>query len=291
MTDLDEVRGELRAERTFDHDRDLWLRDHRPLQRMEHPAISAIMLVEAACEASRLLFPALEVVELRNVEFLGIMSCPLGGRLEVEIRCRYLEEEPGVVCGVSLGAVEQASASAPPSFGCEVAMGARQTPAGTPQEPWVRPSDLDTPPLSRQECLERYERRTALTGRYRLMDRFEGTGADRIAAWTVHASTPDFVDEAGSGYSSSPYVLEALLQTAIFFFGVRQDDDHRKALPTRIGSIVLGRRALEGEPLRVEARLLEATTEGTLWNARALDGKAMVVMELRGLRAAWLGES
>ncbi len=120
------------------------------------------------------------------------------------------------------------------------------------------------------------------------MDRVEGTGVDRIAVWTINARTKDFVEKTGSGYVSSPYVLEAILQAALFFFNTRQDDDLREALPVRIGRFVLGHCAPEAEPLHVEARLLEAATEGALWNARALDGEAVVVMELW---AAWLGTS
>ena len=73
---LDLKKGVLQASREFSMERDLWIADHKPFKFLKNPLVSAIMALETFMEAARLLYPYLEVREVREVEFLEAIEVP-----------------------------------------------------------------------------------------------------------------------------------------------------------------------------------------------------------------------
>jgi NAD(P)-dependent dehydrogenase (short-subunit alcohol dehydrogenase family) len=290
---LDAGRGLLAARRTFTVGRDLWLPDHRPLKGLAHPIVSAIMLVETALEAARLLYPHLDAVEVEDVDFLEMLACDPAAGLPIDLVCRRLRDQAGVVCDVSVARLEDPAQ--PPrlahpfrSFGCRVKLGvgSESTAAGGP---WLTPEACDTAPKDRRAMMARYESHTALAGRYLVTDRCDGTADGLVAGYTTYTESTDFSGRGANGYQYSPYVLEALLQIAHFYHHMRDEDDARMALPMRIGRLRLARRAVEGERLRVEGRRTSVLDGGTAWDVRAVDDSGMVVMAATDLFVRWYG--
>jgi acyl transferase domain-containing protein/NAD(P)H-dependent flavin oxidoreductase YrpB (nitropropane dioxygenase family)/NAD(P)-dependent dehydrogenase (short-subunit alcohol dehydrogenase family)/acyl carrier protein len=289
---LDPTRGLLVARRTFTAQRDLWLADHRPFKELDHPIVSAIVLVEAALEATRLLHPHLDVIDVSDVDFLEMLHCHAEAALATDLVCRSSRGDQGsVVCDVSLTAVDDPAQ--PPrathafrSFGCRVRLGAISWHSHA-EAPWLTPEACDTEAKDRRALLDKYETKTGLNGRYRVLHGFDGTAPGLIAGYMLNSKEQDFADQDGNHYQYSPYVLEALLQAAHFYLHMRDDRDERKALPMRIGRLRIGRRAVPGERIRVEGRRVSETDAGTLWDLRAVDQSDQVVMEVSELLARW----
>ena len=73
---LDLRQERLEASRTFSRQNDLWIADHRPLKSLAHPLVSAAMMLETFMESARILYPRLQVLGVRQVRFLDMISCP-----------------------------------------------------------------------------------------------------------------------------------------------------------------------------------------------------------------------
>ncbi|HEY3382688.1 MAG TPA: SDR family NAD(P)-dependent oxidoreductase [Vicinamibacterales bacterium] len=289
---LDRTHGLLVARRTFTAERDVWLQDHRPFKELEQPIVSAIMLVEAALEAARLLYPHLDVLDASDVDFLEMLACRPGVPLAADLVCRSSRGDQGsVVCDVALTAVDDPTQ--PPradhafrSFGCRVRLGAGTWRARA-EAPWLAPGTCDTEAKDRRALLGKYETKTGLTGRYRVLHGFDGTAPGLTAGHTLYAEEADFAGRRDNRYQYSPYLLEAMLQAAHFYPHMRDESDERKALPMRIGRLRIGRRAVAGENIRVEGRCTADTEAGMLWDLRAVDRSGEVVLEVSEFLARW----
>jgi acyl transferase domain-containing protein/NAD(P)H-dependent flavin oxidoreductase YrpB (nitropropane dioxygenase family) len=286
---VDAGREELVAARTFSADRDLWLADHKPLKQLRGPIVSAVALVEQALEAVRILFPHLDALEVRDIEFRQMLECPDGGELPVRIECRRVPSLEGALCRVGVAPCVDGNleAGSPSAFLCSVLAGRVASEPRAAGPAWVTAQDLDTPPVDLREGQRRYERHTDLTGRYRVMRHFEGTAPSLIAGETEYAEGRDFAMSVPCRYQYAPYLLEALLQIAHLFPSIRSERDSRQALPASVARLQLGRKVRVGEHLRVEGRLTSERTEGTLWDVRAIDAAGEVIMEIDGLFARW----
>ncbi|MCU0242199.1 MAG: SDR family NAD(P)-dependent oxidoreductase [Vicinamibacteria bacterium] len=286
---VDAYREELLATRIISAGRDLWLADHKPLKQLEAPLVSAISFVEMALEAARALWPHLDALEVQDIEFRQMLECATDRELPLRIEARRTQAPAGVLCQVAVTPADGDEANAaqpsrPPAFVCKVLLG-RAEQARQAGATWTSPEEFDTPAVDRVEGLRRYALNTALSGRYQVMHHFEGTGPGRIAGTTIYEPGQDFAHLDTFHYQYSPYVLEALLQIAHLYFNIRDEQDERQALPAGIARLALGRRARNGERLRVEGRCTAERPEGTLWDARAVAESGEVVMELRGLLA------
>ena len=81
-----------RRHESFPRERDLWIADHKPFKFLKHPLVSAIMALETFMEAARLLYPYMEVREVREVEFLEAIEVPPDVTINSGITCHRLKE-------------------------------------------------------------------------------------------------------------------------------------------------------------------------------------------------------
>ena len=152
---------------------------------------------------------------------------------------------------------------------------------------WLTPEVCDTEPKDRAALLRKYETKTGLLGRYRVLYGFDGTAPGLNAGCMVYAEERDFAGRDDNRYQYSPYVLEALLQTAHFYPHMRDERDERSALPMRIGRLRIGRRAVPAERIRVEGRLTADKESGMLWNLRAVSQSGEVLLEVWDFLVRW----
>jgi hypothetical protein len=167
-------------------------------------------------------------------------------------------------------------------MGCGQDAGVRDFP-GFP----VKLEELDTRPMDHAEAMQKYGERGELHGRYRVIEEFDGTGPGAIRGRTVYRQGDDFAPPLKTRYQYSPYALEALMQSAIFYIGMRNEEDRRLFIPQRMGELIWFRKCVDGERLTIEGRLKRENEEGVLWDARALDEKGQTVMYLRDMVFRW----
>ena len=287
---LDLKAGELVAKRTFSRASDLWLEDHKPLKLLKHPLVSAIMAVETFLEAAHLLYPHLSVLGVRRLNFKHILECPPDRGREARIVCRR-EDDPGheLHCHVELS-----SAGLSPSgrlldtwstnYVGQVILGPRITPLSMLPELAINAKDLDTRPMEAHEIQENYENRTGLRGRYRVLEKIDGTGPEIIKGAMVYKEQEDM---AGSGlprYHYPPYLLEALMHLFVFHTALRQESGSADVLPAGMDEMRFTRPARNGERFTLEARLRSRDERGFTWDGRALDESGAPIMQVLSMR-------
>jgi len=278
ITEIDLRSGELKAARSFCHKKDLWLPDHKPFQFLRHPLVSAIMAIETLLESATLLYPHLHVKAVQEAEFLEILDCPPGLQRSSEIVCRRIGHEgPEVVCeavlasqGISPAGRELNQKAV--NFKAKLVLGGEQELAAPilPRFP-VRKEELDSRPIDRAEILDWYERRSHMQGRYRLMEELDGSGPDCIRGRLVYRESEDFAPPLRTVYQYSPYLLEALMQAAMFYVVMRNENEDRTFIPHSIGEILLFRKCRKDETVLIEGRMIRRNDEGLTWEARGLD--------------------
>jgi acyl transferase domain-containing protein/NAD(P)H-dependent flavin oxidoreductase YrpB (nitropropane dioxygenase family)/NAD(P)-dependent dehydrogenase (short-subunit alcohol dehydrogenase family)/acyl carrier protein len=291
-TDLN--RGELVAEKSFSVDRDLWIADHKPFKFLNHPLVSGIMVLEAFTEAASILVPYLQVKGAKDVLFLDMLECPPGTEPQAEIVCRVLRGCGNeVVCELFLKSSDDSTpVHAHPSYSlrhqAKILLGRRdefsaEMPVGFP----IRAEEINSRPLKRNEILEKYQQRTDMRGRYRLMQEFEGTGDGLIRGRFIYRQTDDFNGLKNTTYQFSPYTLEAMMQAVNFYVIMRNESESRSMIPRRIGELHYLRNSTEGEIITVEARMIRTDDSGIIWNARAVDADGRILMVAKEMEMSW----
>jgi Polyketide synthase dehydratase len=148
----------------------------------------------------------------------------------------------------------------------------------------VRPDELRTPPVSREEVLKWYEDRTGLDGRYRVLEVIDGTGPGLVRGETIYREANDFEHLPAARYQYSPYLLEALMQLVGFQMLAMDPQDRHPMLPTEIGEMRFLRKCRAGERITLEARLRVQDQESLAWDARGLDDQGRTIMQVRTMR-------
>jgi hypothetical protein len=284
--------GRMTVSRTFNPATDLWIDDHKPFKFMQHPLISAIMVVETFLEASTMLYPHLRPRGVRHVQFLDIVECPTATDRPCEISCvTESVRRNEIVCNVELSTRETSSdriLEKPVSkYRAQVVLGGSPgKPTDLPGFP-VRLNELDSRPMENPEVQEWYTDRTDMGSRYRVMERLDGTGPQSIRGKTVYREASDFQGLKLTNYVYSPYLLEALMQMVNFYIIMRDTSEERPMIPNGIGEMIYTRKCTDGEELILEARVVDRDERGITWNARALDISGAVVMTVEDLRMVW----
>ncbi len=290
VTFLDLHKGVLQATREFSRARDLWIADHKPFQFLKNPLVSAIMALETFMEAARLLYPYLEVREIREVEFMEAIEVPPEVAILTTITCRRLAEMTGeVVCQLTMesplispsGKVMEKKVT---NYRAQVVLSG-SPPAWTdlPGFP-VNPEDLDTRPAELPEISDWYGQRTDMQGRYRVMEHLDGSGPGLVRGATTYRHQEDFSHVQAPMLQYSPYVLEGLMQLTNFYIVMRNEEDERTFIPTSIEAMSFTRRCRDQETVILEGRLHEDDVKGVTWDAQALDADGQPLMKVRGLR-------
>jgi malonyl CoA-acyl carrier protein transacylase len=290
--DLD--RGNLIAEHIFSHEKDLWLADHKPFKALNHSIVSAIMVIETFMEAAKILYPHLRIKSVRNVEFLSILSCPTNMTRASQIICRSVQSYGHeVICKLTLkapgithnGYVQDNSVV---HYRAELVMGIDQAVVGNLTGCFpVNPKELTTRPMKRTEILEKYQQKTDMQTRYRLMEEFDGSGEGVIKGRFIYRQYADFKNQDKPNYQYSPYLMEALLQAVNFYIFMKDEMEQRPMIPRSIGQMVPVRKCQEGEMITVEARIDGLDKDRIIWNARAIDRNMRSIMYVEKLEMNW----
>jgi hypothetical protein len=286
--------GSLAAHRSFTQEKDLWLQDHRPIKSMRHPLISGIMVLEAFLEAARILYPYLQVQEVRRIRFLEFIECPSGMARSCTITCRKLSfEGRSILCEVLFSTgehspLERSTNRMITHCDAQILLGhGAGTPMGAPAGFPVRAEELDTPAVGSEEMLKYYGAYSELKERYRMAGELDGTGAHGIRGHIVYHEGEDFNHTEHPRYQFSPYLLEAMFHLAFLHAHIREQDQERAAIPVGIDHMWFDRKCLEGEKIQVHGRLKTSDQGGTTWDIMAFDQSGSGLMWLRGLRMQW----
>ena len=292
---LDLRRGHLEASRSFSRQNDLWIADHRPLKSLAHPLVSAAMMIETFMESARVLYPHLQVLGVRQVRFVDMISCPPEVPRSSRISCSGDGANPReVVCEASLSVQEisptgrLADRFIPQCTGQVLLGGGPRELAEWFQDFPVRPDELRTPAVNHKKVLRWYKDRTALDGRYRVLEAIDGAGPGLVRGWTIYRETVDFAHLHAARYQYPPYLFEALMQLAAFHMLAMDPRERRSMLPVEIGEMRFLRQCRPGEQIALEARLRVQDQESLAWDARGLDDQGRTLMQVRGMRMHWV---
>ena len=297
---IDDVRrvelqeGVLIASRTFSHGTDPWIADHKPFKFLKHPLVSAIMAVETFLEVARALYPYLKVQAVRDAQFLDILECAPHLERETEIRCRRVSSDQGeVVCEVVLAARSISPKGEKMNdfvvnYKAHIVLSALDAPLDMDLLGFPVPDhEIETRPMFNEEVMKLYDERSDLKGRYRIIREMQGSGPDCAKGQIVYPAHDDFAPPRKSAYQYSPYLLEALMQAAMLYVGMRDEKDKRVMIPHRIGEIVFARQCKEGEVITIEGRMRRMDKQGMRWEARGLDSGGAPIMCLRKMEFRW----
>jgi hypothetical protein len=148
----------------------------------------------------------------------------------------------------------------------------------------IKAEELDTGPLEAHEIQEKYEKRTALRGRYRVIERIQGTGPGIMKGVTVYREQEDIAGLGRVRYLYPPYLLEALMHLFAFHTAIRKKEGTPNLIPAGMEEMRFTRTAREGERFTLEARLRSQDDQGETWDARALDEGGTTVMQVLSVR-------
>jgi len=291
---VDTARGLLVATRSFSHEKDLWIADHKPFGFLKHPLVSAIMVLEAFMEASRMLYPHLAIHGVRDARFIEVIECPPGFERESEITCcRADGYGTGVVCDVTLATrIElkdgRNSDQFHPNFKGQVVLGAGPVCLDRNMEEFEKAmADMRPICFERDEILKQYEQRSEMRDRYRVVESLVGAGPEAIRGKMIYKVGQDFTTGAVARYQYSPYLLEALMQIASFFVTMKGLSETGTFIPFRMGELLFSRPCEDREEVILEGFLKEASSEGIVWDARGLDRDGNVLMIARNIVFRW----
>jgi hypothetical protein len=294
---LDLRREELEAVRTFSMEQDLWIADHRPFRFIEHPLVSATMVLETFMEAARILYPHLQVRGVRQVRFIDMIQCPSGVPRPARICCHRVDNALGeVVCEAVLAAPEITPAGRLtdrfiPHYKGQVLLdgGAEHSFEGFADFP-VRPDELPGGPMDGEQVLRWYTERSGLAGRYRVLESLDGAGPGAVRGRTSYRETKDFAQLGDTRYQYPVYLFEALLQLAGFYLAATDPAERRSMIPLEVGEMRFSRQCRAGEPIILEARLRLKDNEGLTWDARGVDEQGKVIMQVHSMRMQWVSQ-
>jgi NAD(P)-dependent dehydrogenase (short-subunit alcohol dehydrogenase family)/acyl carrier protein len=290
ISQVDLQRGSLIAHRSFSHEKDAWLNDHRPLKSMKHPVVSGIMLIETLMEAARMLYPYLRPRKILNAWFLDMIECPLGTVRSSRILCRRVASKDGqITCEVSLetGSVSSEKPGRTAGVVCrvEVIMGNEDETLGEKSDRvYVRMDELDTPRVDVGGFLDHYERHSDLQGRYRMEMSLDGTGPRVVVGRMAYGEGSDFFHLENAHYQYSPYLLEMLFHLPRFHGAVRDAAGSGNLVPAGIEEMAWFRKCRMGENVSSFARMKNKTRGGSLWDITAFDENEEPLMVVKGLR-------
>jgi len=297
ISSLDLRRGQMEAFRSFSREKDLWIEDHRPLKFVEHPLVSAAMVLETFMEAARILYPHLQVRGVRQVRFMDMIQCPPGAPRTAKIFCRRADTSLREVwCEVSLSTpaispTGRLTDRFTPHCQGQVILdgGGGYLGEGLTDFP-VRLDELQTPPMDHAQVLTWYEDRSGLNGRYRVIELFDGAGPGVARGRTTYREAGDFAHLRNARYQYSPYLFEALMQSAYLSIVAMDPSERRSMLPVEIGEMRFLRPCRVGEQITVEARLRAQDEAGHTWDARGLDDQGRPLMQVWGMRMHWFSD-
>jgi malonyl CoA-acyl carrier protein transacylase len=297
ITGLDLRQGQLEAARSFSQDKDLWIADHKPFPFIQHPLVSAAMVLETFMEAARVVYPHLQVRGVGRMRFMDMIQCPLGILRPCTISCRRIDAAPGeAMCEVSLSAQEMSPTGRlmdrfTPHYTGRVILdgGHGQVGEGFSDFP-IRPDELRTRPMDTQQVLRWYADCSGFKGRYCVIDRLDGAGPGVVRGHTIYRQTSDFAHLQNAEYQYSPYLFEAMMQLIGFSVVATAPTQRQAMIPVEVGQMRFSRKCRDGEPITLEARMRSEDEQGFVWDARGVDDHGRTIMQVTGLRLQKVAE-
>ncbi|MGD9665538.1 MAG: SDR family NAD(P)-dependent oxidoreductase [Novosphingobium sp.] len=286
----------LVATRSHQATRDLWLPEHRPLPMLKQPIVSGVMMVEMFAEAARALYPYLSLQGLRHVKFIDRIECPPAQPRLSRIDCHVASlRAGGVDCALKLRTQELSPTGRrldrwPLNAVATVILGAaiRQNIAPIEGLPFAVDGGLHKT-VNRPTLLKMYKRFTALTGRYRPLQKISSCGKGLVEAEFVLPQQVDFADRRSNDYHTSPYLLEAMFQTVVFQTLLEQAAEVTTiALPYAVGELEYHQASPAKGRLRLQARRRGEDAAGAIWDAAVYDETGRSIQSARGLEMRWL---
>ena len=250
-------------------------------------------------EASRILYPYLQVRSVRRVRFIDMIQCPSGVPRPVRISCRRVTNGlPEVLCEVSLAAQEISPAGrltdrfSPHCEGQVILAGGEG--GGFPEDGFadfsIRQDELRTGPIDHKKVLQWYKDRSGFAGRYRVLEFLDGAGQGVVRGRTTCRQTEDFANLPNAQYQYSPYLLEAILQLTGFYTIAMKMEEQRSMIPMEIGEMRFRRKCRAGEKITLEARVRAENDQGLTWDARGLDDQGCTIMQVSNMRMQWVSD-
>jgi len=151
----------------------------------------------------------------------------------------------------------------------------------------LKTSQVETRPMYHAEVLEKYQERTRMVGRYRVIDRLDGTGPNVIRGAMVYRQGNDFSDLPVPRYQYSPYLLEALMQLVNFYILMRNSSEKRTMIPFGIKEVAFLRKCEDNEVVTVEGRMKKQDDTAVLWEAIGVDKSGNPIMTVKELDLRW----
>jgi hypothetical protein len=253
------------------------------------------MILETFMEASRILYPHLQVRGVRQVRLKEMISVPPGVERNARIDCRRCHNETPEVCCEAALSIQDISPFGrltdrftEPCTGLVILDGGGEDLWGGLSGFPVREEELREGSLDRGKVLAWYEERSCLTGRYRVLESLDGAGPGVVRGRTIYRQGVDFAGMSGARLQYSPYLFEALLQLVGFQIASTNPGEARSIIPVAIGEMRFSRLCLEGEVITLEARLGVEDCGGQVWDARGLDSLGRAIMQVSNMRMNWV---
>jgi NAD(P)-dependent dehydrogenase (short-subunit alcohol dehydrogenase family)/acyl carrier protein len=297
ITSLDMRQGKLEAVRSFSLEKDLWIADHKPFKFVQHPLVSAAMVLETFMEAARVMYPYLQVRGVRQMRFMEMILCPPGIPRPCRISCRRVDALPGeAMCEVTLSAQEMSSTGrltdrfTPHDMGQVILDGGQgHLREGFSDFP-VRQDELQTQPMDHHKVLQWYADGSGFGSRYCVIDVLDGAGPGVVRGQTTYRQMSDFAHLQNAQYQYSPYLFEALMQLVGFHEAATAPTQRQALVPVEVGEMRFLRKCREGEQITLEARMRMEDEKGFVWDARGIDDHGRTIMQVYGMRMQRVSE-
>ena len=172
VTRLDLGRGVLEAARNFSRLKyDIWVEDHKPFKFIKNPPVAGIMAIETFMETAKLLYPYLNPVGVREVEYKGLLEVPFGQEVEARLACKKVKIEQGeTICSLDLESRDISAKGRKLDRWTTNYSGQTILAAGAadldhlPDFP-INPKELTTRSLEHADVVKYYGERSSMTGR------------------------------------------------------------------------------------------------------------------------------
>lgn len=292
---LDLEEGLLQARRTFSHEKDNWLADHKPFKFLKNPLVSAIMAIESFVEASQLLIPYLTIREVRNIQFTNTIDVGPEMERQTRITCQQRHRGKEVHCECTLGAYDvnrkgRRLESLELCYSAELiaSRGPREQPAEFEGFP-IPMDELNGRPMQKNEIIRWYEQRSDIRGLYRVLEHIDGYGSSVISGSMMYPAGAEFSFSEDSGGHYPRYALEGLMQLCSFYVIMRDESETRAMIPAKVKTLRWFAPCDGGDVIRLEARLIQEDDHGLVWDSLASHRSGRPVLEARGIRMRWFG--
>nr|WP_321258513.1 SDR family NAD(P)-dependent oxidoreductase [uncultured Pseudodesulfovibrio sp.] len=286
ITELKLETPEISIKRSVSHTTDPWLPNHKPYPILKYPLFSAVMAVESLLETAKALYPDFTPTGVKDVHFLDMIPCSEEATRELRVTANGRDTSIGATrVAASLSCRDMSPKGRQldrwsDCYTAEIIMATTAEQMLTPPV-WDGVDSLPPVTLSPSKIADIYAKYTAQLDRYQVIRKITGANERGATGITVYGDEKDFTSKRAP-YQYSPYLLEALMQLALFQ-PLAAGSEIAPFLPVGIGELRFARRCNPDEAVALKVRLRENIKDGSVWDGMALDEKGNVLMIVEGL--------